>query len=333
MSVTGGGGPTTIKSGPGPLLLLILFEHNAQTCAGGVTAPANGARSITAKESRPQGAEPAPTAAVAEARQAQTQLAEFLAAGQWKKTKRQRYASKGETEEQHLLRAKKKRLAPVRMYKCSVCQGPGHGKNNCPKNRSQRKERKCGNCGETKHNARTCTNPPLRVQQAARSMRAASAKASASRVSQMTLTQMGAAQADGSASSGAEMGGTGARPELRCGICGGVGHATTSCMFTGTRGTEAERLAEAIRRSRHEHDASTKAKFSTSWLVSSGMEPDRASALATLIASKGSEDTSCFKEIYGEKVTFEAMRRLQPGMWIEDRVRTCVATLYLEAYC
>ena len=210
----------------------------------------------------------------------------------------------------------------------SKCQ---HGKNNCPKNRSQRKERKCGKCGETKHNARTCTNPPLRVQEAARAMRAASAKASASLVSQMTLTQMGAAQSDGDASSGTEKVAAGARSKLRCGTCGSVRHTTTGCLFAGTRGTEAERFAEAMTRSR-EHDASTKAEFLTSWLISSGMEPDRASALAMLIASKGSEDTSCFKEIYGEKVTFEAMRRLQPGMWIEDTVRTCVAALYLEAY-
>ena len=53
--------------------------HNARTCVGAVTAPANGARSSTAKESRPQGEEPAPTAAVAEAGQAQTQLEELLA--------------------------------------------------------------------------------------------------------------------------------------------------------------------------------------------------------------------------------------------------------------
>ena len=246
-------------------------------------------------------------------------------AGQWEKTKRQRYASKGETEEQQLLRAKKKRVAPVRMYKCSLCQGPGHGKNNCPKNRSQRKERTCGNCGETKHNARTCTNPPLRVQQAARAMRAASVKASASLVSQITSTQMGAAQADGDASSGTEVVATGARSKLRCGACGSVNHDTAGCMLTGTA---EERLAEAMRRSRQGHGT----KFSASWLIASGMQPRRASALAMLIASKGSGDTSCFKEIYGEKVTFDAMRQLQPGMRVEDRVRTCVATLHLEAY-
>ena len=245
-------------------------------------------------------------------------------AGQWEKTKRQRNASKGETEEQQLLRAKKKRVAPVRMYKCSLCQGPGHGKNNCPKNPSQRKERTCGNCGETKHNARTCTNRPLRVQQAARAMRAASVKASASLVSQMTFTQMGAAQADGDASSGTEVA-TGARSKLRCGTCGSVNHDTTGCMFTGTA---EERLAEAMRRSRQGHGT----KFLASWLISSGMQPGRASALAMVIASKDAGDTSCFKKIYGEKVTFDAMRRLQPGMWVEDRVRTCVATLHVEAY-
>ena len=53
--------------------------HNARTCVGAVAAPANGARSSTAKASRPQGEEPAPTAAVAEARQAQTTLEELLA--------------------------------------------------------------------------------------------------------------------------------------------------------------------------------------------------------------------------------------------------------------